>query len=80
MPYLGCHLSKLFLFNDGVRNRDQDPIIDYENFNMMYKATTAATMRITNQSLLIVSTISFMIDMLCAQAYYCLSRIWRTGN
>ena len=69
-----------YFFYDGAVNRDQDPIIDYENFNMMYKATTAATMRITNQSLLIASTISFMIDMLCAHVCYCVSRIWRTGN
>jgi hypothetical protein len=60
-------------------NKDQDPIIDYENFNMMYKAMTIAIIRMTNQSLLIVSIISFMIDMLCAQAYCCLSRISRTG-
>lgn len=60
-------LNKLLLFNDGAMNKDQDPIIDYENFNMRYNAMTIATIRMTNQSLLIVSTISFMIDIVvCA--------------
>lgn len=48
-------------------NKDQDPIIDYENFNMRYNAMTIATIRMTNQSLLTVSTISFMINIVVCE-------------
>lgn len=55
-------------------NKDQDPIMDYENFSMMYNAMTIATIRITNQSLLIVSTISFMIDRVVCTLYQLLKQ------
>ncbi len=61
-------LNKLLLFNDGAMNKDQDPIMDYENFNMRYNAMTIATIRMTNQSLLIVSTISFMTNVVVCAA------------
>jgi hypothetical protein len=55
-------------------NKDQDPIMDYENFSMMYNAMTIATIRITNQSLLIVSNISFMIDRVVCTLYQLLKQ------